>query len=352
MNSRARTARLLAGLLTAACLGAHAAAPVSDALPGAAATSTITPSPVPAVVPAIATRSAEALYGSRLSGQQISYQVVRGDSLSSLAARNGQSASLIARTNGLSARAQLQPGQLLVLDNRHVVPDSAEDGLLINVPQRMLFLFADGALAAVHPVTAGRHDWRTPLGPFTVINRQTDKPWFVPKSIQEEMAREGKPVLTRVEPGPDNPLGRHWIGLSMPAIGIHGTNAPMSIYALRSHGCVRMHPDDIASLFEQVRVDTPGRIVYHPTLLAVLDDGRVFVEVNPDAYRLGPAPMAALRALAEQRGITDHVDWDQAQLVANAREGIAREVTFRPIAASAPAIPLPSSNSPMGDPAR
>lgn len=266
-------------------------------------------------------------FGVRLSGERFTYEVRPGDSLGSIGARFGTAASLIARDNAIGAREVLRPGRALTIDNRHVVPEQAADGILINVPQRMLFHYAAGALRAAYPVTAGRPDWRTPLGPFKVANRQQDKPWIVPKSIQEEMAREGKPVLTRVEPGPDNPLGRHWIGLSMPAIGIHGTNAPTSIYALRSHGCIRMHPDDVAALFEQVAVGTPGRIVYHPALLAALPDGRVFLEANRDAYRLSLEPMAALRALAEARGIAERIDWQRAAAVLAAREGIAREVT-------------------------
>ena len=74
---------------------------------------------------------------------------------------------------------------------------------------------------------------------------QRHKEWIVPESIQEEMRREGKDVLTRVPPGPDNPLGRHWIGLSIGGIGIHGTIAPSSVYHFRSHGCIRLHPDDV-----------------------------------------------------------------------------------------------------------
>ena len=170
-----------------------------------------------------------------------------------------------------------------------------------------------------------------------------------PGSIQEEMRREGKPVLTRVEPGPDNPLGRHWIGLSIPAIGIHGTNAPSSIYALRSHGCIRMHPDDVAELFDRVSVGLPGRIVYHPALLAALPDGRVFIEVHRDAYRLAAEPLLALRDLAEERGVASRIDWTRAAEVVAARDGIARDVTLPE--APSPAEPLPSSN-PAGANAR
>lgn len=269
-------------------------------------------------------------YGESLSGQRFVHEVRRGDSPGGLSARHGQGEAMIARENNLDRSRRLEPGQLLVLDNRHVVPQGIEDGLLINVPQRMLFHFEGGALRAAYPVTAGRPDWQTPLGPFTIINRQQDKPWIVPTSIQREMAEQGKPVLTRVEPGPDNPLGRHWIGLSMPAIGIHGTNAPSSIYALRSHGCLRMHPDDVAELFERVAVGMPGRIVYQPVLLAALPDGRIFVEVHRDAYKRAGTPLAALRETAAERGLDERIDWPLVERLIARRDGIAHEVTLPP----------------------
>ena len=293
--------------------------------------------------------SGSAAWGEQLVGERFVYEVRRGDSLGSIAARHGTGATLIARDNALGARHVLKPGQQLVLDNRHIVPEG--DGITINVPQRMLFHFEGGRLQAAYPVTAGRPDWQTPLGAFTVANRQQDKPWIVPQSIQEEMRQQGKPVQTRVEPGPDNPLGRHWIGLSMPAIGIHGTNAPTSIYGLRSHGCVRMHPDDVAALFERVRVGDAGRIVYHPALLAGLPDGRIFVEVHRDAYRLARNPIEALREVAAERGVESRVDWSKVEEAVAARDGVAREVTLAGADPQAPS-PAPPTVTPTGAPAQ
>lgn len=305
-----------------------------------------------AAAPAAANGSSGgAAWGTQLVGERFVYEVRRGDSLGAISARHGTGAALIARDNAIGPRQMLKPGQQLMLDNRHIVPQPEGDGVTINVPQRMLFHFEQGALRTAYPVTAGRPDWETPLGPFTVINRQQDKPWYVPKSIQEEMRQQGKPVLTRVEPGPDNPLGRHWIGLSMPAIGIHGTNAPTSIYALRSHGCVRMHPDDVADLFDRVRVGDAGRVVYHPALLAGLPDGRVFVEVHRDAYRKSGDPIDALRALAAERGIDARIDWLRVEEAVAARDGVARDVTLPEEPPAAPPLSTPTAN-PTGAPAQ
>jgi len=253
--------------------------------------------------------------------------VARGDSLASIGARYGASATLIARQNGLDPRKPLRPGQAVQVTSRHVVPPPLDDGIVINLPQRMLFLFRAGRVASAYPVAVGRSDWPTPTGDFRVITRQTDKTWIVPVSIQEEMRREGKRVLTEVPPGPENPLGRHWIGLSLPAIGIHGTIAPASVYGFRSHGCVRVHPDDVAALFDRVSVGERGRIVYLPLLLAQGDDGRIWFEANPDAYRRGAGTLESVRAMARDRGIDESsIDWQLIETMLRSRDGLAREV--------------------------
>jgi L,D-transpeptidase catalytic domain len=60
------------------------------------------------------------------------------------------------------------------------------------------------------------------------------------------------------------PLAQAWF------YGIHGTNAPLSIYGFQSRGCIRMHPEDAGALFRQVKVGQPGEIICEPVLLAQL----------------------------------------------------------------------------------
>lgn len=272
-------------------------------------------------------RAADRVAHDAIVDRSTEHLVVAGDSLTSIGARYGVSAKLIVQRNGLDPRKPLRPGQVLSVGARHVVPPALDDGIVINLPQRMLFQFRAGRLVGAWPVAVGRADWPTPTGEFKVVNRQTDKTWIVPRSIQEEMRREGRPVLTEVRPGPDNPLGRHWIGLSLPAIGIHGTNAPASVYGFRSHGCVRMHPDDVAELFERTTVGERGRVVYLPQLLAQGADGRIWFEANPDAYRRGAATIDAVRAMASDRGIAqDALDWPLLAAMLRERDGLAREV--------------------------
>lgn len=267
----------------------------------------------------------------RVVGGAFEHEVVSGESLTAIGARFGVDVAPLARANGLPADARLAVGQRLRVENPHLVPPitapEEASAILLNVPQRMLFRFREGELVTAYPIAAGRPTWRTPLGTFEIDERKTDKPWIVPLSIQEEMRREGKRVLTIVPPGPNNPLGRHWLGLSRIDCGIHATNAPTSIYGLRTHGCIRLNPDDAAALYDDVPLGTPVRIVYAPVLLGALADGRVCLEAHRDAYAAAPPGEAELARLAAEGGLEARIDGERAQAVLREREGIARDVT-------------------------
>jgi L,D-transpeptidase ErfK/SrfK len=265
-----------------------------------------------------------------LVGGALAYTVQQGDSLTRIGARFGVDVETLAQDNSLPRSARLQVGQVLRVDNRHIVPQALEDGILINLPQRMLFYFVQGQLVSRYPIGLGRPDWSTPIREFTSVSKEENPVWDVPKSIQEEMRRSGQEVRTRVPPGPDNPLGQYWIGLSLPNYGIHGTNAPASIYQFRTHGCIRLHPDDIADLFGRVSIGTPGSIVYEPVLLAQSDDDRIYLEVHRDIYKRGPDMLQTVQRLAAARGISELLDWQRIQQVIDKQDGIARDVTLQP----------------------
>ena len=261
-----------------------------------------------------------------VAGGDSEYIVQPGDFLITIGARFGVAAKVLARHNAIPFEAVIHPGKRLRIHSPHIVPMPPDDGILINLPQRMLFHFRQGKVIGAYPVGLGKPTWPTPEGEFKIITRQTNKTWKVPKSIQEEMRREQKVVLQEVPPGPDNPLGAHWLGLSLPGYGIHGTIAPSSVFHFQSHGCIRLHPDDVAELFGRVKVGTPGRIVYQPVLLAVVEDGSIMLEVHRDWYEKGIDPAQTVRGLAAANGLTQDIDWPSVDAVIAAHDGIARPV--------------------------
>jgi L,D-transpeptidase ErfK/SrfK len=260
-----------------------------------------------------------------LTGAVTTRLVERGDTLVALAARAGIDVDTLAADNGLTRREPLMVGRRLTIDNRHLVPTGGvAASIVVNVPQRMLFLFDETVVGL--PVAVGRRTWPTPLAELRVATRETDPTWDVPASIRAEAQRLGRRLPASVPPGPANPLGRFWIGLAGGAVGIHGTNAPSSIYGAVTHGCLRLHPDDIAWLFPRVKIGMTVRTVYEPVLI-VDSGGRVFLEVHRDVYQRAPISLARVRMMASERGLGDRIDWAAAANVVSLRHGVARDVT-------------------------
>ena len=271
---------------------------------------------------------AESSHTGRLSGGITVHTVIRGESLARIGSAFGVDAATLAAENHLDLRAPLVVGQRIRIDNRHIVPEGASSGgVVINIPQRMLF-FVSGERVEAFPVAVGRPDWPTPAALFTVITKKQDPTWHVPASILRESAQRGRTQPPVVPPGPGNPLGAFWIGLSVSGIGVHGTTAPASIYHAATHGCIRLGSADIRRLFTLVAVGTPGRIIYEPILLAEVR-GEVYLEVHTDIYgRLNAEPIQVVHALAAGAALTDRIDWPTATAVVAAHEGVARTVTI------------------------
>jgi hypothetical protein len=118
-----------------------------------------------------------------------------------------------------------------------------------------LFLFDGTRFVRSFPVATGQAIYPTPLGQFEIVVKELN-PWWYPPT-QDAWAKGLKPV----PPGPGNPLGTRWMGLSAPGVGIHGTDEPWSIGHSESHGCIRMQVPSAEWLYRHVRVGTPVFIV-------------------------------------------------------------------------------------------
>ena len=111
--------------------------------------------------------------------------------------------------------------------------------------------YEEGAsLVRTFGVATGQAVYPTPTGRFSIVDMQ-ENPWWRPPS--SAWAKGLKPI----PPGPGNPLGTRWMGLSAPGVGIHGTPDDASIGYSASHGCIRMHIPDAEWLFRHVHVGTP-----------------------------------------------------------------------------------------------
>ncbi|MBM4221533.1 MAG: hypothetical protein FJ170_06280 [Gammaproteobacteria bacterium] len=174
-------------------------------------------------------------------------------------------------------------GTLVTLPKRFVLP-ATRSGVVVNVAEYRLYYFhqVDGKPGvSTFPVSIGRMDWSTPIGRWSVVAKQKDPAWYPPESIRKEHLEDGRGVLQKmVPPGPDNPLGRYAMRLSINGYLIHGTNRPVGVGMQVTHGCIRMYPEDIEWLFPQVPVGMPVTIVNQPYKFGWEGDD-LYLEVHP-----------------------------------------------------------------------
>ena len=131
----------------------------------------------------------------------------------------------------------------------------SEPVIVIHRGINRLYLYNGTHLTRVFPVATGQPAWPTPLGHFEIVVKQKN-PWWYPPT-QDSWAAGAQPI----PPGPGNPLGTRWMGLSAPGVGIHGTSEPWSIGHSESHGCIRMQIPSAEWLYNRVRVGTPVFII-------------------------------------------------------------------------------------------
>ena len=110
--------------------------------------------------------------------------------------------------------------------------------IVVSLEDRKLALVEDGKARKIYDVAVGKPSTPSPVGTFTIERRVANPTYH----------HDGKTVL----PGPGNPVGTRWMGLSKHGYGIHGTNQPDSIGKAASHGCIRMAKNNLKEFYELV----------------------------------------------------------------------------------------------------
>jgi L,D-transpeptidase ErfK/SrfK len=245
----------------------------------------------------LAAATASSPPSSTIVGEARKHTVASGEALSGIARQYGLAYPTVARANGIENPNLIRVGRVLTLPTRFILPAQREQGIVINIPENRLFLFRGGIVQAVFPIAVGLPTWQTPVGTFEITSRVENPAWYMPPDLarREHIKREVIPA------GPENPLGDFWIGTSLSHTGIHGTNVPMSIGRALSHGCMRLYPEHIDSLFSEVAVGDSGEVLYEPVKVAI-DGDDVLVEIHPDIYE--KTPNSALSAEKQLRALS------------------------------------------------
>ena len=218
-------------------------------------------------------------------------------------------------------------GNAALLPTRFILPDVPWRGIVLNVGEMRLYYFpTDGKQVTTYPVSIGRMDWKTPLGETTIVRKQANPTWTPPASIRREHAEQGDILPAVVPAGPDNPLGEHALYLGRSGYLIHGTNKPFGIGMRVTHGCVRLYPEDIAALFEQVPVGTAVNIINQP-YKAGWQGSTFYVEAHPifdeNDYPVPPDLTEVRRVVTLAAGDRAHaVDWNAVESIAYEAAGI------------------------------
>jgi hypothetical protein len=178
-----------------------------------------------------------------------------------MGARSEEAVRRFQRATGLHVDGVIGPATTASLDTRRPEGPSglsrragrraSHAGRLVIVRRDVhrLYFYRHGHPIKVFTVATGSRLTPSPRGKFRVVVKYRHPWWYPPHS---KWARHRKPI----PPGPGNPLGTRWMGISSPGVGMHGTPDPASVGYSVSHGCIRLRIRDAEALFRLVRVGT------------------------------------------------------------------------------------------------
>jgi lipoprotein-anchoring transpeptidase ErfK/SrfK len=148
--------------------------------------------------------------------------------------------------------------QIIVADvGKPDAPGPHATSVRIDKSDKMLYVMGEGnRMLAAFPVSFGGRRDPLPLGRLKITS-EVKNPDFTydPQLLKTAKSTDSK---VRLPPGPNNPVGVMWLGLSKPHWGIHGTSEPSRMARADTNGCVRMTNWDVMRLGTLVK---PGLAV-------------------------------------------------------------------------------------------
>lgn len=138
----------------------------------------------------------------------------------------------------LNPNVPLKAGSTITVYNPYQPNEVSVKRVVIERDKNILYAYDEADnLVASYPTTINRA--RTPKGTYKVASRVIDP------SYNKDFRNKNSVIA----PGPNNPVGRVWIGISKPSFGIHGSPEPELISRQTSAGCVRLTNWDALGLF-------------------------------------------------------------------------------------------------------
>jgi len=164
------------------------------------------------------------------------------------------SRALLARLNRRAKIDALKPGDTLWIpdaDAPRPIPQAA--ALQVDF-HRKLVLAVDrsGRVLAMFHCSIAKSREKLPKRSCKVAEVALNPVYLFDPKMWPEVKDVNRKLV--IPPGPRNPVGLCWIGLSLDGYGIHGTPEPELIGKTGSHGCIRLANWDVLRLAKAVRV--------------------------------------------------------------------------------------------------
>jgi lipoprotein-anchoring transpeptidase ErfK/SrfK len=154
-------------------------------------------------------------------------------------------------------------GDAIAVANVPSKPAAAVDRIEVYKTLQVVKAFdSSGALVAFFPASIGSEEKPTPTGTVKVISSDANPTYRYNPDYKFKGVKTKKPFT--IKPGPNNPVGSYWIGLSAEGYGIHGSPSPGRVGKSQSHGCVRLTNWDAAWLGKNVKKGTPVAFIDEP----------------------------------------------------------------------------------------
>ncbi len=134
---------------------------------------------------------------------------------------------------------------ITVLNNRGAL-NQRINRVVANKADQTLYAYNGDKLVATYPTTVGSDSTPSPHGTFKIVNK-VKMPWY--KATVGEGSQKQVHMLP---PGPNNPVGVVWMGLSKPSYGLHGSPKPEGISRQASHGCIRLTNWDVLEVYANI----------------------------------------------------------------------------------------------------
>jgi L,D-transpeptidase-like protein/putative peptidoglycan binding protein len=133
-----------------------------------------------------------------------------------------------------------------------VTADTMLPTIVVHVDTNRLDLYEGFAVTHSWDVATAKPGWTTPAGEWSLYQKRENPTWYNPA-----LDSWGADLPAVVPGGPGNPMGTRALYITAPGlIRIHGTTSPDSIGRYASHGCIRMHNEQVEELYDLVPVGT------------------------------------------------------------------------------------------------